>query len=134
LLLALKWRRNLKKGVAESESCMKAPSCDDRKYSGERNIVGMNGSESFSPHSDYAGMLRRVSWYIQGAYKFSEYFAKPYFHIFLDDKCILCNEIVPTTFRWTSQEDHDVQIAVGTRVGPPQNCNIAQIPENSFFW
>jgi hypothetical protein len=34
--------------------------------------------------------------------------------------CILCNEIVHTTFGSTSQEDHDVQIAVGTRVEPPQ--------------
>jgi hypothetical protein len=51
---------------------------------------------------------------IQGAYKLSEYFAK------LDDRCILCNEIVHTTFGSTSQEDHDVQIAVGTRVEPPQ--------------
>jgi hypothetical protein len=29
---------------------------------------------------------------VQGAYKLSEYFAKP------DDRCILCNEIVNTTF------------------------------------
>jgi hypothetical protein len=27
-----------------------------------------------------------------------------------------------------SYSDHDVQIAVGTRVEPPQNCYIAQIP------
>jgi hypothetical protein len=51
---------------------------------------------------------------IQRAYKLSEYFAK------LDDRCILCNEIVRTTFGSTSQKDHDVQIAVGTRVEPPQ--------------
>jgi hypothetical protein len=50
---------------------------------------------------------------IQGAYKLSKYFTK------LDDRCI-CNEIVHTIFRSKSQEDHDVQIAVGTRVGPPQ--------------
>jgi hypothetical protein len=47
---------------------------------------------------------------VQGAYKLSEYFPQP------DDRCILCNEIVHTTFGSTSQEDHDVQIAVGTRV------------------
>jgi hypothetical protein len=51
---------------------------------------------------------------IQGAYKLSDYFAKLY------DRCILCNENVHTTCRSTSQEDHDVQIAVGTRVEPPQ--------------
>jgi hypothetical protein len=34
--------------------------------------------------------------------------------------CILCNETAHTTFGSTSQEDHDVQIAVGTRVEPPQ--------------
>jgi hypothetical protein len=51
---------------------------------------------------------------MQTAYKLSDYFAKR------DDRCILCNEIVHTTFRSTSQEDHDVQIAVGTRVEPPQ--------------
>jgi hypothetical protein len=50
---------------------------------------------------------------IQGAYKLSEYFAKR------DDRCILCNEIVHTTFGSTSQEDHDVQISAGTRVEPP---------------
>jgi hypothetical protein len=54
------------------------------------------------------------SWNIQGAYKLSEYFAN------LDDIYILCNEIVHTTFGSTSQSDHDVQIAVGTRVEPPQ--------------
>jgi hypothetical protein len=51
---------------------------------------------------------------VQGTYKLSEYFAK------LDDRCILCNETVHTTFGSTSQEDHDVQIAVVTRVEPPQ--------------
>jgi hypothetical protein len=51
---------------------------------------------------------------IHGAYKVSEYFAKP------DDRCILWKEIVHTTFGSTSQEDHDVQIAVGTRVELPQ--------------
>jgi len=40
----------------------------------------------------------------------------------------LCNEIFHTTFVSTSQEDHDVQIVVGTRTEPPQNCYIAQIP------
>jgi hypothetical protein len=44
----------------------------------------------------------------------SEYFTK------LDDRCILCNEIIHTTLRSTSQEDRDVQITVGTRVGQPQ--------------
>jgi hypothetical protein len=34
--------------------------------------------------------------------------------------CILCNKIVHTTFGSTSLEDHDVHIAVGTRVEPPQ--------------
>jgi hypothetical protein len=51
---------------------------------------------------------------IQGAYKLSEYFVKP------DDRCILCNEIVHTTFGSTTQKDHDVQTAVGTRTEPPQ--------------
>jgi hypothetical protein len=51
---------------------------------------------------------------IQVAYKLSEYFAKLY------DRCILCNEIVHTTFGSTSQGDHDFQIAVGTRVEPPK--------------
>jgi hypothetical protein len=51
---------------------------------------------------------------VQGAYKLSNYFAK------LDDRCILCNEIVHPTFRSTLQDDHNVQIAVGTRVEPPQ--------------
>jgi hypothetical protein len=51
---------------------------------------------------------------MQCAYILSEYFSK------LDDRCILCNEIVHTTFGSTSQEDHDVQIAAGTRVEPPQ--------------
>jgi hypothetical protein len=49
-----------------------------------------------------------------GAYKLSEYSAK------LDDRCIFCNKIVHTSFRSTFQEDNDVQIAVGTRVEPPQ--------------
>jgi hypothetical protein len=51
---------------------------------------------------------------IQGVYKISAYFAK------LDDKGILCNKTVHTTFRLTSQEDHYVQIAVGTRIEPQQ--------------
>jgi hypothetical protein len=59
---------------------------------------------------------------LQGACKYLKYFAKP------DDRCILYNEIVHTTFGSTSQEDHDVQIAVGTRVEPQQipghtNCS-----------
>jgi hypothetical protein len=58
---------------------------------------------------------------VQGAYKLSAYFAK------LDDRCILRNEFVNTTFGSTSQEDHDVQIAVRTRVEPPQ------IPENTNY-
>jgi hypothetical protein len=29
--------------------------------------------------------------------------------------------------------DHDVQIAVGTRVEPPQNCYIAQIPGHTNY-
>jgi hypothetical protein len=51
---------------------------------------------------------------MQSAYKLSEYSAK------LDDRCILCNETVHTTFGSTSQENHDVQIAVRTCVEPPQ--------------
>ena len=51
----------------------------------------------------------------------------------LDDRCILCNEIVNTTFGSTSHEDHDVQIAVGTRVEPPQSCYIAQIPGHTNY-
>jgi hypothetical protein len=66
---------------------------------------------------------------IQGTYKLSEYFAK------LDDRCILCNEIVHITFGSTSQEDYDVQIAVGTRVEPPQipgHTNYARSVRQSF--
>jgi hypothetical protein len=32
-----------------------------------------------------------------------------------------------------SYSDHDVQIAVGTRVEPPQNCYIAQIPGRTDY-
>jgi hypothetical protein len=32
-----------------------------------------------------------------------------------------------------SYSDHDVQIAVGTRVEPPQNCYIAQIPGHTNY-
>ena len=42
-------------------------------------------------------------------------------------------ETVHTTFGSTSQEDHNVQIAVWTRVEPPQNCNIAQIPGHTNY-
>jgi hypothetical protein len=45
----------------------------------------------------------------------------------LIDRCILCNEIVHTVFGSTSQEDHDVQIAVGTRVEPPLNSRTHQL-------
>jgi hypothetical protein len=45
----------------------------------------------------------------------------------LDDRCILCNETVYTTFGSTSQEDHDVQIVVGTRVELPQNSRAHQL-------
>jgi hypothetical protein len=51
---------------------------------------------------------------MQGAYKLSEHFAK------LDDRCILSNEIVNTTFRSKSQKDHYVQLVVGTRFEPLQ--------------
>jgi hypothetical protein len=51
---------------------------------------------------------------IVGAYKLPKYFVKR------DDGCIICNEIVHTTFESTFQKDHDVQIAVRTRVEPPQ--------------
>ena len=47
--------------------------------------------------------------------------------------CILCNETVHTIFGSTSQEDHDVQTAVGTGVEPPQNCYIAQIAEHTDY-
>jgi hypothetical protein len=66
---------------------------------------------------------------IQGAYKLPEYFAK------LDDRCILCNKIVHTTFGSTSQEDHDVQIAVGTSVESPQipgHTNYARSVRQTF--
>jgi hypothetical protein len=34
-----------------------------------------------------------------------------------------------------SCSDHDVQIAIGTRVEPPQNCYIAQIPgHTNYAW
>jgi hypothetical protein len=57
--------------------------------------------------------------YLQGAYTFSEYFAKPYFHKHW-------TEIHNVTTVWMKNvcsfsSDHDVQIAVGTRVEPPQN-------------
>jgi hypothetical protein len=55
-----------------------------------------------------------VIYAIQSAYKLSEYFAK------LDDRYILCNEIVHTTLGLTSQDDHGAQITVGTRNEPPQ--------------
>jgi hypothetical protein len=58
---------------------------------------------------------------IPGTYKLSEDFAK------LDDRCIFCNEIVHTTFGSTSQKDHNVQNAVGTRVEQPQ------IPEHTNY-
>jgi hypothetical protein len=63
---------------------------------------------------------------IQGAYKLTEYFAKPYFHKYL-------TEIRDVTTIWKRNvfsfiSDYDVQIAVGTRVELPQNCYIAQIP------
>jgi hypothetical protein len=32
-----------------------------------------------------------------------------------------------------SYSDHDVQIAVGTRVEPPQNCYIAQIQGHTHY-
>jgi hypothetical protein len=51
---------------------------------------------------------------IHESYKLSDYFAKP------DDRCILYNEIIRTTFGLMSQQDHDIQIAVKTRVEPPQ--------------
>jgi hypothetical protein len=58
--------------------------------------------------------FRLQGYEVQGSYKLSEYFAK------LDDRYILCNETVHTTFGSTSQEDYDVHIAVGTRAEPPQ--------------
>jgi hypothetical protein len=58
--------------------------------------------------------ISRLRVKVPVAYKLSKYFAK------YDDRCILCNEIVHTTVGSTSQEDHDVQIVVGTRVEPPQ--------------
>jgi hypothetical protein len=56
----------------------------------------------------------KINGKVQGAYKLSDYFSKP------DDRCILCNEVVHTTFGSTSQEDHDVQITVGTHIVPTQ--------------
>jgi hypothetical protein len=47
---------------------------------------------------------------------------------FLEDRCILYNEIVHTTFGTTSQENHDVQIAIGTCVEPPP-----QIPGHTNY-
>jgi hypothetical protein len=58
---------------------------------------------------------------IQDAYKLSDYFAKH------DGRCILCNEIVHTTFVSTSQDKHDIQTAVGTHVEPPQNSRTHQL-------
>jgi hypothetical protein len=52
---------------------------------------------------------------------------------FHDDGCIPCNEIFYNTFGSTSQEDHDVQIAVRTRVELPQNCYIMQIPGHTNY-
>jgi hypothetical protein len=67
---------------------------------------------------------------VQSAYKLSEYFAKPYFHKYW-------TEIHVTTI-WKRNvcsfiSDHDVQIAVGMHVEPPQNCHIAQIPEHTNY-
>jgi hypothetical protein len=68
---------------------------------------------------------------LQGAYKLSEYFAKTYFHKHW-------TEIHDVTTNWkmnvcSSISYHDVQIAVGTRVEPPQNYYIAQIPEHTDY-
>jgi hypothetical protein len=63
---------------------------------------------------------------IQGAYKLSEGFAKPYFHKYW-------TEIHDVTTIWKRNvcnfiSDQDVQIAFGTRIESPQNWYIAQIP------
>jgi hypothetical protein len=68
---------------------------------------------------------------VQGAYKLSEYFAKPYFHKYW-------SEIHVVTTIWKRNvcsfiSDHDVKIAVRTRVEPPQNCYIAQIPGHTNY-
>jgi hypothetical protein len=68
---------------------------------------------------------------IQGVYKLSEYFAKPYFNKYW-------TEIHVVTTIWKRNvcsfiSDHDVQIAVGTRVEPPQNYYIAQIPGHTNY-
>jgi hypothetical protein len=51
----------------------------------------------------------------------------------LDDRCSLCREIVHTTFGLTTLEDHDVQIAVGMPVEPPQRCYFSQIQAHTNY-
>jgi hypothetical protein len=82
-----------------------------------------HAATGIAPTAPYNIIILRVirGRTVQGAYIFTQYFAK------LDDRCILCNEIVHTTFGSTSQEDHDVQTAVGTRVEPPQ------IPGHTYY-
>jgi hypothetical protein len=72
-----------------------------------------------------------VRCYIQGAYKMSDDFAKPYFHKYWTE-----THDVTTIWKWKVCgfiSDHDVQIAVGTCVEPLQLCNIAQIPGHTNY-
>jgi hypothetical protein len=78
--------------------------------------IRMHGAENFK---------------IRGAYKLSEYFAKPYFHKYW-------TETHDVTTIWkrnvcSSISDHDVQIAIGTRVEPPQKFYIAPIPGHTNY-
>jgi hypothetical protein len=66
-----------------------------------------------------------------GGYKLSDYFAKPYFHKY-------GTEIHDITTIWKRNfcsiiSNHDVQIAVGTRFEPSQNCYITQIPGHANY-
>jgi hypothetical protein len=76
----------------------------------------------FSKHVTCLVHLLNLGTIIQRAYKLSEYFAKPYFHKHW-------TEIHAVTTIWKSNvcsfiSAHDIQIAIGRRVEPPQNCYI----------
>jgi hypothetical protein len=68
---------------------------------------------------------------LQGAYKLSQYFAKPYFHKYWTEM----HDVTTTSKRNVCSfiSDHYVQIDVGTRVELPQNCYIAQIPGHTNY-